>query len=202
MPLALHALAELKRRGIACELAVAGEGKELQKLRTLSRQLALDNHVSFLGVVEDMSTFYDNIDCFLCPSLREPFGLVCAEAMAHGCPVIATKVDGLPEVVLHGETGFCLDASLPLQDYPAFGGATDDVPELIYNPVSDSLEPPKLVDPRLIADAVARLLDPGAQYETMSRQASVLAREKFDYKRHAHDVLETIIAFYERDRRL
>lgn len=201
MPLALHALAELKRRGIQCELAIAGEGKELQELRDLSRNLALDNQVSFLGVVQHMSTFYDNIDCFLCPSLREPFGLVCAEAMAHGCPVIATKVDGLPEVVLHGETGFCLEASLPLEEYPAFGGITDDMPELIYNPVSDRLEPPRLLDPDLIADTVAALLCHASQYERMSRAASVLAREVFDYERHARDVLNTMIAFCLRDKR-
>lgn len=201
MPLALHALAELRSRGIPCELAVAGEGKALQELRTLSRKLALDNHVSFLGVVEDMSTFYDTIDCFLCPSLREPFGLVCVEAMAHGCPVIATKVDGLPEVVLHGKTGFCLEPSLPLEDYPALGGATDDVPEFIYNPVSDRLEPPRLLDPHLIADTVEGLLHHASRYNAISRAASVLARERFDYERHAQDVLNTMIAFYHRDKR-
>lgn len=198
MPLALHALAELKKRGISCELAVAGEGKELQKLRTLSRNLTLGNQVSFLGVVQNMSTFYEAIDCFLCPSLREPFGLVCAEAMAHGCPVIAATVDGLPEVVLHGETGFCLEATLPLEDYPAFGGAMDDVPGLIYNPVSDRLEPPKLLDPRLIADAVAELVHHASQYETMSQAASLRARERFDHQRHAQDVLEAMIAFCKR----
>jgi hypothetical protein len=77
----------------------------------------------------------------------------------------------------------------------------DEVPGLIYNPVSDRLESPKLLDPRLIADAVVGLLHHASQYERMSRAASVLAREVFDYERHARDVLNTMIAFCLRDKR-
>ena len=49
--------------------------------------------------------FYANAELFCCPSVYEPFGIINLEAMACGVPVIGTKTGGIPEIVVHGETG-------------------------------------------------------------------------------------------------
>lgn len=49
--------------------------------------------------------FYANAELFCCPSVYEPFGIINLEAMACGVPVIGTKIGGIPEIVVHGETG-------------------------------------------------------------------------------------------------
>ena len=196
LPLVIHALLELRKRGFPCELSVAGTGKELEKLRLLSRELEVEKNVEFLGFVDDMSAFFSRIDCFVCPSLREPFGLVCAEAMAHGCPVIATKVDGLPEVVQDLETGFCIAPSLSLEEYTKFGGDLNGLPEYVYNPVTDRLEDPKILDPHSIADAVETLYSDPNMYERMSYSANQIALDKFDYNDHAAQILETLMRFH------
>jgi starch synthase len=49
---------------------------------------------------------YSHASLFVCPSIYEPFGIINLEAMACGTPVVASSVGGIPEAVVHGETGF------------------------------------------------------------------------------------------------
>ena len=64
---------------------------------------------------------YGRAAVVVCPSRREGFGLVCAEAMAHGKPVVASAVGGLRDLVVHGETGLLV----PPRDPGALRGAID-----------------------------------------------------------------------------
>jgi alpha-maltose-1-phosphate synthase len=52
---------------------------------------------------------YSNAAVFCCPSIYEPFGIINLEAMACSTPVVASKVGGIPEVVLEGETGLLVE---------------------------------------------------------------------------------------------
>jgi len=192
-PLAIHAVNHLKQRGISCELHFAGTGSELAKCRALVKKLNLQTRVKFLGLVKDMSEFFNFIDCFLCPSIREPFGLVCAEAMAHGCPVVASRIDGLPEVVRDAKTGYCIAPELPVDDYQQFGGSLKKIPLYVYNPDRDRLETPKIINPEYIADRVETFISSPNKFELMSAAASKAAFKKFNYSNHAQKVLETLM---------
>jgi glycosyltransferase involved in cell wall biosynthesis len=64
--------------------------------------------VRFFGKVDRVADILRGADVFLLPSQTESFGLAALEAMACGVPVIATRVGGLPEVVVDGETGYLL----------------------------------------------------------------------------------------------
>lgn len=187
--LALHTVAELQRRGVECRLSVAGEGPEGDKLRELTAQLDLGDTVHFAGLVDDMPGFFSAIDCLLCPSLREPFGLVAAEALANGCAVVATAVDGLAEVVAGFDAARSILPSLPLEKYRAFGGDPEDVPPQVYDPADDALAPPRLPDPQHLADAVLELIQPAAEFAFRSQRARAQALSRFDFAAHVDCVL-------------
>src|SRR5699024_10354643 len=77
---ALHGLAVLHQRGCNASLVVAGDGPERLRLERLARHLGIADDVEFKGVVSDMATVYADIDILLHPAMREPFGMVVAEA--------------------------------------------------------------------------------------------------------------------------
>ena len=185
--LAVHAVKILKTRNIHCCLFIAGIGPEKKNLQSLVGRLGLENEITFCNLVEDMSQFYEKIDCFLCPSIREPFGLVVAEAMAHGCPAVVAAVDGLPEVVTHNMNGFCIDPDLPIEQYSQLGGTDAQWPEYVYDAKAGKVVRPKFVDPIRLADNIQALCSQPELYESMSQAAIQCVREQFDFKNYINN---------------
>ena len=91
---------------LPCKLLMIGDGPERQHAEELCRTLNLHNDTRFLGKQEQVDEILSITDLFLLPSEYESFGLAALEAMACGVPVISTNSGGLPEINLHGETGF------------------------------------------------------------------------------------------------
>ena len=189
---ALHAVAALRADGIDAELRIAGSGGESEALTVLAKTLDVERHVRFDGLVEDMQSFYDDIDCLLHVPLTEAFGLVAIEAAARGCPTIVAAVDGLPEAVGHGVGGRCLEPTLSLADYLEIAGSDDGIPTRVYDPARDDLAVPRAVEPTVLADAVSVLFADESSYERVSRSASeyVLRERRFD--RHVDDVMHIV----------
>jgi glycosyltransferase involved in cell wall biosynthesis len=77
----------------------------VEEFRTLAERLGCGGHVTFVGFARDVPELLRDADLVVVPSWREPFGRVAVEAMLAECPVIASRVDGLAEIVLDGETG-------------------------------------------------------------------------------------------------
>jgi glycosyltransferase involved in cell wall biosynthesis len=86
-------------------VAIAGRGEEEAPLRALAAELAMMDRVHLLGLREDINRVLTAGDVFAQPSRSEGLPLAILEAMAAGMPVVATRVGGVPEAVLDGETG-------------------------------------------------------------------------------------------------
>jgi N-acetyl-alpha-D-glucosaminyl L-malate synthase BshA len=99
--------AEARRRAPerAMTLRLVGDGPEHERIRGLVQAADLDEVVQFLGERTDLPAVLRGADLFLLPSESESFGLAALEAMSCGVPVIASRVGGVPEVVIDGETG-------------------------------------------------------------------------------------------------
>jgi len=92
---------------------VAGEGHLRAALEEMAAELGIRSQVIFTGFVADIRPLMSALDLLVIPSLWEGFGLTAVEAMALGVPVVSTEVGGLPEVVLHGETGLLVPPADP-----------------------------------------------------------------------------------------
>jgi N-acetyl-alpha-D-glucosaminyl L-malate synthase BshA len=87
-------------------LLLVGDGPERAKLEAICRELSICDNVRFLGKMDAVEELLSVCDLFLMPSEKESFGLAALEAMACEVPVISTNTGGLPELNIHGETGF------------------------------------------------------------------------------------------------
>jgi glycosyltransferase involved in cell wall biosynthesis len=87
-------------------LAIVGDGPDRDRLERLSEVLGTRNQVSFLGLRDDVHLLLRASQAFVHPATwSEAFGLTIAEAMASGCPVVASRVGAVPELVNDGVDG-------------------------------------------------------------------------------------------------
>ncbi len=108
----LVAAEKVVRRG--ARLRIAGDGPERSRLERLAEQLGIQNHVEFVGWIQeesDVAAFWSGCDVAVAApnDWIESFGLVAVEAMACGVPVVATRGGALSETVVHERTGFVVE---------------------------------------------------------------------------------------------
>ena len=97
-------------------LALGGETTTqgyAETLRTMADGLGLGTSIEFLGWRQDVPEILRAADVMVLPSLAEGLPLAVLEAMASGLPVVASNVDGTPEVVVDGETGLLVQPGDP-----------------------------------------------------------------------------------------
>ncbi len=97
------------QKSIKAKLIMVGEGPEKEKAEFLVEELGLEDKVVFLGQSNEVDKILCFSDLFLLPSEKESFGLAALEAMVNGVPVISSNSGGLPEVNIHGVSGYLSD---------------------------------------------------------------------------------------------
>jgi glycosyltransferase involved in cell wall biosynthesis len=104
----LEAFAQVAIQFSEAELVVVGGGDGQAVYGAMARSLGIASRVKFLGALEGdkLVAEYQRAAILVVPSLSESFGMVAAEAMAAGLPVVATKVGGLPSLVADKQTGY------------------------------------------------------------------------------------------------
>lgn len=112
VPVVIQIFAKTLEKGIAAKLVLAGDGPDRQVAEQQCRSLGICEHVHFMGKWERVEDILSIADLFLIPSGSETFGLAALEAMSCSVPVISSDIGGLPEVNIHGETGY----ACPLDD--------------------------------------------------------------------------------------
>ncbi len=118
----LHSLAILRSLGLPVRLRAVGGFETPQyerRIKELTERLALTDAVDFTGFTRDVDAELARMDLFVLPSLfGEGMPMVVLEAMAAGVPVVATRVEGIPEAIRDGRDGLIAEPDDP-QDLAA-----------------------------------------------------------------------------------
>ncbi len=103
----LKVLQHLVAQGVKdIHLQLLGDGSERQNLENYAHQNNLTNHVQFLGYVDNPEVFMSQAHALVHSAIDEPFGLILLEGMSSQLPIIAFRSGGIPEIVVHGKTGY------------------------------------------------------------------------------------------------
>jgi glycosyltransferase involved in cell wall biosynthesis len=105
----LHAFRLLRERGVDACLCMVGDGPDRAQVEDLAAELGIVRDCLFPGYQEEVGQFFCAFDVFVLPSGNEGTPVTAIEALATGCPVVATRVGGVPDVVREGEDGFLVE---------------------------------------------------------------------------------------------
>jgi glycosyltransferase involved in cell wall biosynthesis len=110
----LEAVPRVLARFPTAHFVFAGDGPQQENLTRLINELGIGNHVHLLGLRRDIVNVLASLDLFVLPTHQEALGTAFVEAGAMGLPSIATRVDGVPEVIDDGKTGLLVPVKDPV----------------------------------------------------------------------------------------
>ena len=160
-----HAIAVAKRLGRRLILAGKVDKYDAQFFEEVVRPLIDGEQIVYVGEADaaQKREFYKSAKCLLMPlTWEEPFGLVMPEAMACGTPVIAFRRGSAPELIVHGKTGFVVDAVEEMAD------AVDDCARI--DPVECRAHVESTFGPKAMADAYLRIYEDLAEVPYWARE--------------------------------
>jgi len=109
----LQAVAQLRKMGRNFVVRIIGDGELRKTLEARVKELGVDDIVEFAGASHSVAKELAEMNLFVLPSLWEGLPLVILEAMASGVPVVASGVDGVPEIVTDGLDGVLVPPGKP-----------------------------------------------------------------------------------------
>ena len=167
----IDAMSHIKKENF--ELIIAGEGVLGEYLRARAYKL---NNVKFIGRIDNQYSFFGKIDLLVVPSIREPLGNVCLEAGLCKTPVLATNVDGIPEIIENGVNGELIEAT----EEVSIINIKDSVPlpEFVVDSATQQLKSPMQVSSFLLAKKILELSE---KPEQMSYYAINLHKKVMKY---------------------
>lgn len=130
LPDLLAAFDTVYGRNPHARLYVIGDGPYLDTYVNQARSMACRSAVSFLGAQDDPFPYLLGADIFVLPSHADPAPLVLSEAREAGCAIVATDVDGIPELLEHGNAGILVPARNPAKLAEALCSLVEDAEAL------------------------------------------------------------------------
>lgn len=115
----IAAFAQIAPQFPAVHLYLVGDGPDRLQFEQQAQNTAISERIHFTGFQPKPQSYLQSTDIFVLASHREPFGLVLSEAREAGCAIVASRVDGIPEALDHGQAGLLI----PPADYKTLAAA-------------------------------------------------------------------------------
>jgi len=132
---------------------IGGDGNLEGYLKQLANQ---NSNIFFLGNVSRSYSFLKKLDILVVPSIREPLGIVSIEAGLCKLPVIASNIDGIPEVIINGHSGILITPTnkISLKKY----SEQPPIPDYVVQPSTYKLIKPKELNAKILAKKILLLI--------------------------------------------
>lgn len=172
----------------SAHFVIMGKGPLERFLQDEAERLGLlrNKQLHFTGFMLDAPAKMRELDLLVHPAVWESFGNVIVEANLAGLPVIASNVDGIPEIIIDGETGTLVDCNHLLEFLPARGASP--LPEVVVDGKSRKLRPPAVPSPSLLAQAVIKLLNDSNLRLHLRERGRARAKQYFSLDRYVRDL--------------
>ena len=132
---------------------IAGKGILENKLKNLANN---SKNINFVGSIKDPLELISKMDIIVVPSIREPFGNVIVEAGFCKKAVIASNIDGIPEIINSGINGLLINPDKELSVDETVEDALP-YPDVVVNPITNELQKPLEIDPIKLRDSITKL---------------------------------------------
>jgi glycosyltransferase involved in cell wall biosynthesis len=100
----------LSKSGVPLKVLIIGEGSQRKELEDFVNETGLNHQIIFTGFQADIEKWLPALDVFVLPSLTEGTPMALLEAMSFGIPIIASRVGGVPNIVINGQNGILVEA--------------------------------------------------------------------------------------------
>ena len=152
-PKAVHILIKAAKELTDYDFFIAGNGVLESQLKDLAKN---SKNINFLGSTKDPLELISKMDVIVVPSIREPFGNIIVEAGFCKKAVIATNIDGIPEIINNGVSGILIDPDKEILFEEKLKNSLP-LPDLVINPNTHELQKPKEINPLKLRDSIIQL---------------------------------------------
>ena len=173
-------------------LNFAGDGPLLSLYKT---KTACEKNIFFHGRVKDQYSFIASQDLLIAPSIREPFGNVFLEAGLCSTPIIASYIDGIPEIIQHNKEGFLIQPTEKINKTYLPNNILD-LPEVIYYPKRHNIDFPRQINHKTLAKTILELINNPNKLESFALNLHQKVKIKFnvnEYVRKITNIYKSIL---------
>jgi len=166
------------------QLVVAGDGDLFE---TLKNRVSNMRNIKLLGRVRNIENFFSGIDVLVVPSIREPFGNVCLEAGKYYRPVIASNIDGLPEIIDDKVSGELIDLNIDIDFSDELNKGY--IPEYVIDPNTKELTIPKTIDSNILLQKLIEFKNNPEKVNNYSKNLRDSVHRRFNIHRYNKDLI-------------